>query len=117
MNIVKLSISNSREGILTINDKFFTCISDQKINKGDVVLHPQYTKVINGDVRTFIIEDIQEERPSNGDWKDKPPSTFRRCVFKKENISGKTMKELGYLQTEMVKDDKGIIQEKTYITW
>lgn len=78
MNVVKIGISNSREGILTINSSIFTCISDQKINSGDVIIHPQYSKVKDGDVFTIVCEDILEERPSKGDWKDKQPSTLGR---------------------------------------
>lgn len=117
MNVVKMGISNSREGILTINQSLFTCISDQKICAGDVIMHPQYSKVKDGDVFTFVVDNVIEERPSRGDWKDKQPSTFRKISFKKQTISGKIMKELGYLQTEIVKDDKGVTTEKTFLVF
>lgn len=117
MNVVKMGISNSREGILTVSPQHFTCISDQKICAGDVIMHPQYSKVKDGDVFTFVVDDVLEERPSRGDWKDKQPSTFRKVSFKKQTISGKVMKELGYLQTEMVKDDKGVVQQKTFLVF
>lgn len=117
MNIIKMGISNSREGILTTHPSYFTCISDQKITKGDIILHPQYSKVVGGDVFTFVVDDVLEERHSRGDWKDKLPSTFRKLSFKKETIPGKVMKELGYLQTDMVKDEKGVVQQKTFLVF
>lgn len=115
MNIVKMNIHSSREGILTVNPPYFTCISDQKITDGDVIMHPQYSKVINGNVFTFVINKVEEERPSKGDWKGKEPSTFRKVSFKKETISGQIIKEAGLLKTELVKNDKGVMEEKNFL--
>lgn len=115
MNIIKINISNSREGILTITPPYFTCISDQKISEGDVIMHPQYSKVINGDVYSFVVSEVLEERPSRGDWKGKEPSTWRKVQFEKKTIPGDVMKEAGYLKTEMVKDDKGVMQQKSFL--
>lgn len=116
MNIIKMNIHNSREGILTIDNKnsLFSCISDQKICEGDVIMHPEYSKVLDGDVQTFVVESILEERPSRGEWKS-TPSTWRNISFKKERIPGRIMKELGYLQTEEYYDEKGKKATKTFI--
>lgn len=115
MNIVKINISNSREGILTVTPPYFTCISDQYICKGDVIMHPQYSKVINGNVFTFVVNEVIEERPSKGDWKGKTPSTFRKLSFEKKTIPGSVIKEAGLLKTELVKNDKGVMEEKTFL--
>lgn len=110
-----MNIHNSREGILTITPPYFTCISDQAISSGDVIMHPQYSKVINGNVNTFVVNEVTEERPSRGDWKDKEPSTFRKILFKKETIPGNIMKAAGLLKTEIVKNDKGVEEQKTFL--
>jgi hypothetical protein len=118
MNIVKMSIHNYREGILTKNEKFFTCISDQCISDGDIILHPQYSKVIDGNVATMVVDQVVEERPSKGEWKNNKPSTFRNCSYKREVIPGKVMSELGYLRQETVYDEsskKNI--KKTFIVF
>ena len=113
MNIIKFNINNSREGILTIGKDTFTCISDQSILNGDVILHIQYAKVVNGDVLCMAVDEVIEQRPSRGEW-ETSPSTFRRIKFKKETISGSVMKEAGYLKTELVRDGNSQV-EKTFL--
>jgi hypothetical protein len=118
MNIVKMNIHNSREGILTLNKENFTCITDQQIKKDDIILHPLYSKVNGGgDVFTFVVKEIIEERPSRGDWKDKTPSTWRSVRFAKETIPGKKLEEIGLLKSEEVKKDKGVWEKKTFLVW
>lgn len=117
MSIVRIGISNSREGILWLNKDSFSCISDQEIKKDDIILHPQYSKVNNGDVFTFVVDEILEERPSKGDWKGKQPSTWRNVKFTKKTIPGKQLAEIGLLKTEEVKDEKGNLQKKTFLVW
>ena len=116
MNIVKMSIHSHREGVLTINKDIFTCISDQDIKEDDIILHPLYSKVNGGDVFTFIVKEVIEQRPSRGDWAT-VPSTFRKIRFSKETIPGKIMNELGYLKTEDVKNDRGQYERKTFLVW
>ena len=114
MNMIRFNIHNSREGILTVNKTHLTCISDQVISNGDVLLHPQYTRISGDGVSTFVVDEIDEERPSRGDWEKPPPSTFRRIKFKKEIIPSKVMKEAGYLHTETVME-KGKTIEKIFL--
>lgn len=100
MNVVKFNIHNSREGVLTIQDNQLKCISDQEISNGDVLLHPQYSKVLDTGVATFTLANVIEERPSKGDWGNRTPSTWRRIEFKKEIIPHSVMKDLGHLRVE-----------------
>lgn len=102
MNIVKINVQNSREGILTIDKDYFTCISDQAILENDVILHESYTKLVGVDVNTIVVDRIVEERPSKGDWKDKVPTTWRKCEYTRKNISSNVIKEAGYLKTEII---------------
>lgn len=113
MNFIKFNIHNIREGILTVNKKHFTCISDQKLNIGDVIMHPQYTRLIADGINTFVIKEIEEERPSIGDWKT-TPSTFRKIVYKKETIPFSVAKQAGYVKTEIVTEN-GKQQEKNFL--
>lgn len=115
MNLIKFGISSSREGILTLFPEYFTCMTDQVLSEGDVILHPQHSKVIGDDVRTFVVKEITEERPCRGDWRDKPPSTFRKIIYKKENIPGKVLREIGLLVTEEVRNEKNQIEKKTFL--
>lgn len=113
MNMIRLNIHNSREGILTVNKTHLTCISDQEINKGDYLLHPQYTRVVGDGVSTFMVDDIEEERPSRGEWNG-TPSIFRKVKFKKETIPTSVMKDKGFVQVdEVVENGKKV--EKIFL--
>lgn len=104
MNMVRFNIHNSREGILTVSKSQLTCISDQLIQEGDAILHPQYTRITGEGVSTFFVDIVEEERPSSGEWKDQP-STFRRISFSKKVIDKQIMKDAGYLMTEEVTEN------------
>ena len=116
MNVVKINIHNSREGILTLNGTTFTCISDQEIKQDDIVIHPQYSRVIDGDVFTFVVKNVLEQRPSRGDWNGKQPATWRHVEFKKEKINGRQLAEIGIVRTEEVIENGNKVN-KTFINF
>lgn len=107
MSILKFNIHNRREGILTIfdNKNYFTCISDQQIVDGDIILHVQYSKILPEGVRTFVVKKIHEERPSKGDWGGVDPSTWRKIEYTKELIPTNLLKEAGFIRGEMVTEN------------
>lgn len=68
----EININNCREGILTMKGDILTMITDQEILTGDELQHPLH----KGPENKFIpihVDEIIEERPSGGDWKDAPP--------------------------------------------
>jgi len=111
--MVRFNIHNSREGILTVNKTHLTCISDQPISNGDALLHPQYARIVTDGVSAFVVDDIEEERLSRGEWQT-TPSTFRKIKFKRETIPTGIMKEAGFVQVEEV-IEQGKKVEKVFL--
>lgn len=113
MNFVKFNIHNKREGILTVIKSYLTCISDQQIIDNDVLMHPQYTRIAVDGISTLVVKEVSEERPSQGEWVDKP-STFRRILYKRESIPFDVVKQAGYAKSEIVTEG-GKQVEKTFL--
>lgn len=114
MGLIKFNIHNSRECILTIGRGSLTCITDQSIKEGDVILHPLYSKVVGVDVSTIVVKSIDDERPSRGDWKTPRPATFRQCSYERRLVPGSSLKEAGYLRTEVI-NEGGKQVEKAFL--
>ena len=79
----EISINSIREGILTITGNELTVITDQQIDKGDVlrsILH----KRVDNTPQDILVDQVMEERPSKGDWKDAPPFGGKYYFIKHE---------------------------------
>lgn len=68
----ELSHTSCREGILTIKKDHITILSDQAIEVGDVLFSKGFVGT-DGKPRLFNVTEIEERRPSRGDWNDTPP--------------------------------------------